>query len=1425
MIKKELLRFTLYAIIAYLTSSTLNPAVAVTQPSGGHETHVCGVIDDQWNKQYSDQYPNRHYARTFAANLNVGEPRTVRMIYFLPNDRPYRADIVQKMKDDILNIQTFFAEQMGVHGWGEKTFRVETDAQGAPKVHRMDGRHPNTHYLDNTDTPASDEVEKVFDLEANVYLIVIDNSRYGGVGGRWGKNGGRALVSETFGFELVAHELGHAFGLGHDFRDGAYVMSYGPEQDRLSACHAEFLSVHPYFNPSTSTREGVPPTIKLISSPQYTAGAQRVPVRLKVSDSDGLHQAILLATTVAPHGAAGSPEVKACRGLAGNRDTSVRFDYDGVIPSDGYTSLSDLVIHPIYVQVVDTDGNVSHTSFSITESSPYHIASLPGHADSVSSVSFSPDGVLASGSGDGSVMLWDVTTQQNIGTLEGHTSGVSSVAFSPDGVTLATGSWDGTVIWDVATQQDIGTLEGHTSGVSSVAFSPDGVTLATGSWDGTVKLWDVATQQDIGTLPHTDEVSFVVFSRDGSTLATGPSDGAVKLWDITTRVSFATLPHTGGVTSVSFSRDGAILATGSWDSTVKLWDVATQQDIGTLEGHTSGVNSVVFSPVDEALLATSSWDGAVKLWDITTRVSFATLPHTDEVVSVSFSPDGRTIASGTGAGTVELWASMLMDVRLETVPEINIPDPNLRAAIVDEIGAPPGTSIIRGRLTNLTHLEARNANITDLTGLESATNLTELLLPGNRVRDISPLSGLTNLKTLELAINSVTDISPLSGLTNLRTLGLSNSGIKDLSALISVLSNLTNLTSLYLSNNNIFDISAVAELTNLTELYLGNNSISDISAVVGLTNLQWLELGGNSISDISPLVENTGLGVQDYWNWVDVRENPLSYQSIHTHVPILQSRGVTVEFDNQTHPALLKISGDNQKGAPSTPLSQPFIVEAQDENGSALVGISVGFAVTAGGGTLSVTSTTTDAHGRAESTLTLGPNLGTNTVSVSATEIERVETFNAISDTLPTDYRLSIPAGISLIHVPLKVTEVNGAEQTIESIGDLYDALGGADTVNSLITYDSHTQGWFSYFGTSDKGTTADKRLTDDTGILANIKAPVSIRLSGASLGANGSSAITLNPGQNLVGLPLRDPRISHVSDLLMLEGIGGNVPAVILMDSGEFKSVGRAGDPGDILIAGGQSFILNAQRAATIGISGEGWYNVSGTTAAPLMALTGIQVTDTTPVLGLKGSIVAPDRRWGGSFRVIVKNLSTGKAVAAVTKDENYSRTDKRESAGVGYQVTIVDVETGRAAKIEDNLEISVRSLDPLIGVQPLRYTVTAEDVKRGLIQLTELVAYEIPTETELLHNYPNPFNPETWIPYRLAEDAFVTLTIYDQTGHVVRTLDVGHRIASAYESRSKAVYWDGNNGLGEQVASGIYFYTLTAGDYSATRKMVILK
>ena len=112
-----------------------------------------------------------------------------------------------------------------------------------------------------------------------------------------------------------------------------------------------------------------------------------------------------------------------------------------------------------------------------------------------------------------------------------------------------------------------------------------------------------------------------------------------------------------------------------------------------------------------------------------------------------------------------------------------------------------------------------------------------------------------------------------------------------------------------------------------------------------------------------------------------------------------------------------------------------------------------------------------------------------------------------------------------------------------------------------------------------------------------------------------------------------------------------------------------------------------------------------------------------------------------------------------------------------------------------------------------------------KGILFLEQLLAALLPNETLLLPNYPNPFNPETWIPYRLVEDAFITLTIYDGRGQVVRALDVGHQVAAFYETRSKAIHWDGRNEFGEQVASGVYFYHLSADDYSATRKMLIQK
>jgi WD40 repeat protein/basic membrane lipoprotein Med (substrate-binding protein (PBP1-ABC) superfamily) len=299
-----------------------------------------------------------------------------------------------------------------------------------------------------------------------------------------------------------------------------------------------------------------------------------------------------------------------------------------------------------------------------------------------SSGAFSPDGRLtASGYGDGSVKLWDLSSafQEThngddptlsagslLQTLIGHTDAVDSLAFSPDGQRLASTAEDHTVkIWDVTTGADLLTLPGQDGGAIIVAFSPDGKRLATASDDFIVKLWNISGNavQELLTIFIRSKINSLAFSPDGKHLVTAHREGIAKVWDVLTSKGLLYLRgHTDSVYYISFSQDGTRLATASDDGTARVWGAASGRELFTLRGHTGWVNGVAFSP-DGSRLATAGQDGTTKLWDAKTGQELLTLRgNTDAVLGLAFSPDGSRLLSAGADGTMRVYLLRIEDL-------------------------------------------------------------------------------------------------------------------------------------------------------------------------------------------------------------------------------------------------------------------------------------------------------------------------------------------------------------------------------------------------------------------------------------------------------------------------------------------------------------------------------------------------------------------------------------------------------------------------------------------------------------------------------------------------------------------------------------------------------------------------------------------
>ena len=291
-----------------------------------------------------------------------------------------------------------------------------------------------------------------------------------------------------------------------------------------------------------------------------------------------------------------------------------------------------------------------------------------GHTGGVLSVCYSPNGQrVASGSWDGTVKVWDANSGELIADCRGHTFVVDSVSYSPDGQRVASGSRDGTVkVWDANSGELIADCRGHTDQVYIVSYSPDGQRVASGSCDHTVKVWDANSGELIADCHgHTGRVYSVSYSRDGQRVASGSSDGTVKVWDANSGELIADCHgHTDIVNSVCYSPDGQWVASGSDDYTVKVWDAHSGELIADCLELTDEINSVSYSPKINCVsyspngrwVASGSDDGTVRVWDARSGELVADcLEHTSRVLSVCYSPDGQRLASGSDDGTVKVW--------------------------------------------------------------------------------------------------------------------------------------------------------------------------------------------------------------------------------------------------------------------------------------------------------------------------------------------------------------------------------------------------------------------------------------------------------------------------------------------------------------------------------------------------------------------------------------------------------------------------------------------------------------------------------------------------------------------------------------------------------------------------------------------------
>ena len=777
-------------------------------------------------------------------------------------------------------------------------------------------------------------------------------------------------------------------------------------------------------------------------------------------------------------------------------------------------------------------------------------------------------------------------------------------------------------------------------------------------------------------------------------------------------------------------------------------------------------------------------------------------------------------------------------VTLDPVPSggsaVRIPDRQLAAAVRKALGLGANARITRQAMQGLTRLDARESQIKNLTGLEHATQLTGLFLYHNQIRDVSPLTGLTQLKELGLDGNQISNIHPLSGLTQLELLHIggnqiNNSGVR-------IFTKLKQLKGLSLSGNKISNIRPLAKLTKLEALWLSHNKIRDVSPLAGLLNLKTLHLDGNPIQDFSPLASLTNLSDVDFSS----SEAGIGFT---TAGPKIEGPWLwMIVSTGRKSGAAAAASGKDWLAA----ASRGSVTEAQIATNGAAVGDrfknrkwTLGRLAPTGGDNITQTLHTIglvrnrniDNHVTYGSIALDSPRKQNTTMYAGSDDAVKVW----LNGELVHDNPIDRPA--SDYQDSFSVTLKKGKNILLVAV---YEAVGTwsgffgfeNDAVYSVLTTPVVQIGAAQrppmYWINAQAGTLHRLVGAEVENLVPSVQNATSLVLNSADNKIYWTEQVGKNKGKikraNLDGSSVRVlanilngvPRsiaVDPTQGKLYWTNANGGIQRANLNGKQVRNLIQNLESPDKIIVdaAGGKLYWTETDgRIRRANLNGKRIEDIaSGLSPVADIAISGKKLY-WTEITSESGGRIGRANLNGSNFGTLA-NLQTpalGIAIDAVGKRLYWSdfAGNIRRSNLNGRRIQNV------VLGLTFPIDLAVGSLRGRSAAAPGNNSLASSETA-------------IPDTTGLLANYPNPFNPETWIPYQLATHTDVLILIYDARGILVRRLELGHQPAGTYTSKSHAAYWDGKNEVGESVASGVYFYVLTAGDFSATRKMLILK